>query len=221
MRTRYSDFDGRHCDIRRGRGLSRRHRREDTSNAERRLEQGQILELNRRADLLNTYRESAAFEDSENLARSRGFYLQRQRRTPQNQRRCGQCHRTSQDQCRAANAIDLQSEEQFAIARMYRRIRDYNYVGIDANDTIEVGIEKNVARELSEAGYGAAWTILPKADFRISGAICRPTLLKIAARPSGFRDWWPSSFWRWLPYVYTLPPDGAPLQRRSNDSPMP
>jgi hypothetical protein len=38
---------------------------EDTSSGERRLEQGQIIELNRRADLLNTLRESAQFEDSE------------------------------------------------------------------------------------------------------------------------------------------------------------
>src|SRR3984957_4624504 len=126
---------------------------EETSSGERRLEQGQILELNRRADLLDTYRESAVFEDSENMARARGFYLQEQ---AQKARKTGSANPVT------ANELDLQAEEQFAIARMYRQIRDYAYVGISATDTIENGIEKKVADELSEAGYGAVWKSPPK-----------------------------------------------------------
>ena len=42
---------------------------------ERRLKQGQVLELSRRAELLNTYRELAQFQKSEDLARLRGVYL--------------------------------------------------------------------------------------------------------------------------------------------------
>ena len=126
---------------------------EDTSSAERRLEQGQILELNRRADLLDTYRESAQFEDSENLARTRGFYLQDQARI---------ARKTNPS---TANQLDLQAEEQFSIARMYRRTRDFNYVGgMSSSDSIENGIEKNVARELSEAGYGAVWVAPAKGE---------------------------------------------------------
>jgi len=126
---------------------------EDTSSGERRLEQGQILELNRRADLLNTYRESAQFEDSENLARARGFYLQEQARM---------ARKTNPS---SANALDLQAEEQFAIGRMYRQTRDFNYVGgMSSTDNIENGIEKNVARELSEAGYGAMWVAPAKGE---------------------------------------------------------
>lgn len=53
-----------------------------------------------------------------------------------------------------ANALDLQAEEQFAIARMYRRTRNFNYVGIQDKE-VEVGIKKKVAEELSEAG--AVW----------------------------------------------------------------
>src|SRR3984957_3908460 len=122
---------------------------EETSSGERRLEQGQILELNRRADLLDTYRESAVFEDSENLARERGFYLQEQAR---------KARQTFPTNFTTANQLDLQAEEQFAIARMYRRTEDFNYVsGMSASATIESGIEKNVATELSEAGYGAVW----------------------------------------------------------------
>jgi hypothetical protein len=121
---------------------------EDTSSGERRLEQGQILELNRRADLLDTYRESAVFEDSENMARARGFYLQRQAENARKAALTGSI---------TANELDLQAEEQFAIARMYRQIREYAYVGINDNDTIETGISRNVARELADAGYGAKW----------------------------------------------------------------
>ncbi len=121
---------------------------EETSSGERRLEQGQILELNRRADLLDTYRESAVFEDSENMARARGFYLQEQAQ---------KARKTEPANSVTANELDLQAEEQFAIARMYRQIRDYAYVGISSTDTIENGIEKKVADELSEAGYGAVW----------------------------------------------------------------
>jgi hypothetical protein len=121
---------------------------EETSSGERRLEQGQILELNRRADLLDTYRESAVFEDSENMARARGFYLQQQ---AENSRK------TALTGSITANELDLQAEEQFAIARMYRQIREYAYVGINDNDTIETGISRNVARELADAGYGAKW----------------------------------------------------------------
>ncbi len=120
---------------------------EDTSSGDRRLEQGQILELTRRADLLDTYRESAVFEDSENIARARGFYLQ------------AQASAARKIKSPSANALDLQAEEQFTIARMYRRTRDFAYVrGMSDKDTIEVGIEKDVAEELSEAGYGAKWT---------------------------------------------------------------
>src|SRR5271154_4044860 len=125
---------------------------EDTSSDERRLEQGQILELNRRADLLNTYRESAQFQESENLARSRGFYLQQQAKDLRDANPS------------AANTLDLQAEEQFAIARMYRRIGRFIYVSIDQKDTLEVGIEKNVARELSDAGFGAVWVNPPPGE---------------------------------------------------------
>jgi len=189
---------------------------EDTSNAERRLEQGQILELNRRADLLNTYRESAAFEDSENLARSRGFYLQRQaaelRKTNAGAANAIELRKTNAG---AANAIDLQSEEQFAIARMYRRIRDYNYVGIDANDTIEVGIEKNVARELSEAGYGAAWTDPPKGRLPNIWSDLQADIAK-NRRKTVWLSGLVAVFVLALAFLtFTqLPPDGAPLQRR-------
>lgn len=106
---------------------------EDTSIGERRLEQGQIVELNRRADLLNTFRESAQFEDSENLARSRGFFLQQQAR---------ELRRTNSP---GANALDLQTEEQFAIARMYWRTRNFNYVGIEDKD-VDSESKKNRGR---------------------------------------------------------------------------
>jgi tetratricopeptide (TPR) repeat protein len=118
---------------------------EDTSSGERHLEQGQILELNRRADLLNTYRESAQFGDSEKLAASRGFYLQEQ---------AAKLRPTNSS---AANSLDLQAEEQFTIARMYHRTGEFTYVGINPSDEIETAIEKKVATELSEAGYGAVW----------------------------------------------------------------
>jgi hypothetical protein len=127
---------------------------EETSSGELRLEQGQILELNRRADLLDTYRESAVFEDSENLARARGFYLQDQAR---------KARKTEPANSITANELDLQAEEQFTIARMYRRTREFNYVGISDNETIENGIERVVAKELSEAGYGAVW-VAPAKD---------------------------------------------------------
>ncbi len=80
---------------------------------------------------------------------------------------------TLQDQARiarktnpsTANQLDLQAEEQFSIARMYRRTRDFNYVGgMSSSDSIENGIEKNVARELSEAGYGAVWAAPAKGE---------------------------------------------------------
>lgn len=176
---------------------------EDTSNAERRLEQGQILELNRRADLLNTFRESAEFEDSENLASSRGFYLQRQ---------AAELRKTN---AAAANALDLQSEEQLAIARMYRRIRDFNYVNINATDTIEVGIEKNVARELSEAGYGAVWSDPSGSELPNIWSGLQADIAK-----NRHKTVWLSGlvalFVLALAFLtFTqLPPDGAPLQRR-------
>ena len=118
---------------------------EDTSSGERRLEQGQIIELSRRADLLKTLRESAQFEDSEALARSRGFFLQHQARE------------LRKKNSPLANPLDLQAEEQFAIARMYRRTGNFNYVGLEYKDGLEIGIERKVAEELSEAGYGAVW----------------------------------------------------------------
>src|SRR5579864_5493192 len=122
---------------------------EDTSAWERRLKQGQVLELSRRAELLNTYRELAQFQKSEDLARLRGFYL---RHKAENLRK-GDLTNPS-----AGSELDVQAEEQFAIARMYRRISDFSYIYIADKDSIETGIEKIVASDLSALGYGAVWT---------------------------------------------------------------
>jgi hypothetical protein len=174
---------------------------EDTSTGERRLEQGQIVELNRRAELLNTFRESAQFEDSENLARSRGFFLQQQAR---------ELRRTNSP---GANALDLQTEEQFAIARMYRRTGNFNYVGLEYKDGLEIGIERKVAEELS--GAGAVWAAplngeLPDIwrdmrrdiDKNRNKTVWLSGLVAIFVLALAF-----------LTFTQ-LPPDGSPLQRR-------
>jgi hypothetical protein len=118
---------------------------EDTSSWESRLKQGQVLELNRRAELLNRYRELAQFQESEDRGRLKGDYL---RRKAEELRKGG---------LSGSNELDIQAEEQFAIARMYKRIGDFNYVYIADEDSVETGIEKIVAADLSTLGYGAVW----------------------------------------------------------------
>ena len=52
---------------------------------------------------------------------------------------------------------------QFAIARIYKRVGDFNYVYIARGDSVETGIEKIIAADLSTLGYGAGWAE-PKKD---------------------------------------------------------
>ena len=159
---------------------------EDTSSWESRLKQGQVLELNRRAELLNRYRELAQFQESEDRGRLKGDYL---RRKAEELRKGG---------LSGSNELDIQAEEQFAIARMYKRIGDFNYVYIADEDSVETGIEKIVAPIFQHWATGRCGPNPERTKSRLYGEACRAKSISIARRASVSPAWLPCSYWHWL-----------------------
>src|SRR5262249_37273408 len=79
---------------------------EETSTLERQLAQGQVLELTRRTEMLSWASQGIKFEDITKNFLSRGLYLQR-----------------NADALKLKTRdLDVKAEEEFAAARVYRRI---------------------------------------------------------------------------------------------------
>src|ERR1700690_1030885 len=113
---------------------------QEASRLERKLDQGQMLELMLRQDLLDRFAQFPHFRDSIDLHLSDGQNLQREAE-----------HARTTDPAGAA-VLDLDAQEEFAIARSLRPFLEFAQTGLDP-DHLEFSADERVKGELRAIGF--------------------------------------------------------------------
>jgi hypothetical protein len=120
---------------------------EETERLERKLDQGQMLELKTRQELLDKAALRVHFEERSRLAFTKAEFLQR---------KADKLRLRPQDSA-TANLLDLQTEEEFAVARSINPFLYFAWVDLDKDLGLENSLEKGVAAELAKIGFETVW----------------------------------------------------------------
>jgi hypothetical protein len=114
----------------------------DVSRLERKLDQGQMLELMFRQDLLDRFAQYPHFRDSVNLHVAEGQNLQRE---------AVHVGRLAQDPGSAA-VLDLEAQQEFAIARSLEPFLRFAQASLDP-EHLEISVDERVVSQLRSIGF--------------------------------------------------------------------